>query len=351
MSLQSKQADVWPEWAFSEENWRWAQGILNSRMIWWDNGPHLVPMLDMINCRQGPAGFERRVHSTQRRGSKAVTLAPWPIAEGDQVFENYGQPNPTYFLYHGFTMEPNVHDCARLPWATAQMSPATRRRERVEISAGHRRKAADLRLWRDDFCINVDKGLDDFMAVARVMSATIPDATNLKTAQAVMRPVARRWELRALRQAAAAIQVHLDDYLPIPKELLSAVDEAYRRGPASSGGSLRLNAERHNLETDGNTDNQDAMRWLDALTRGRAAWAASSPMQTLPFRRRMAAIFREQQREILMRCLQELRKRRANNKPPSGADKTKAKKDSSESRSEDPRPALSAQDVASDGDL
>jgi hypothetical protein len=27
------------------------------------------------------------------------------------LFENYGQPNHIYYLYHGFTLEDNTHDC------------------------------------------------------------------------------------------------------------------------------------------------------------------------------------------------------------------------------------------------
>jgi hypothetical protein len=30
---------------------------------------------------------------------------------GHQVFENYGQPNHIYFLYHGFSIQGNSHDC------------------------------------------------------------------------------------------------------------------------------------------------------------------------------------------------------------------------------------------------
>jgi len=33
------------------------------------------------------------------------------FAYGDQVVENYGQPNYIYFLYHGFVLENNTHDC------------------------------------------------------------------------------------------------------------------------------------------------------------------------------------------------------------------------------------------------
>jgi len=33
------------------------------------------------------------------------------VHKGDQIFENYGQPNYIYFLYHGFILTENAHDC------------------------------------------------------------------------------------------------------------------------------------------------------------------------------------------------------------------------------------------------
>lgn len=95
----------------SFENYRWATAILDSRSIWWNGRRHLVPLLDTINCKQGPSGA--KVHSTKldSRGKFAETRAAWAFKAGEQVFENYGQPNHIYFLYHGFVLEENSHDC------------------------------------------------------------------------------------------------------------------------------------------------------------------------------------------------------------------------------------------------
>jgi hypothetical protein len=30
------------------------------------------------------------------------------------VFENYGQPNYIYFMYHGFVLENNTHNCVQI---------------------------------------------------------------------------------------------------------------------------------------------------------------------------------------------------------------------------------------------
>jgi hypothetical protein len=93
------------------ENYRWATAILDSRSIWWSGKRHLVPMLDFINCIEGPEGS--RVHSTtlDDTGRYALTKSPWSFNQGEQVFENYGQPNHIYFTYHGFILPINKHDC------------------------------------------------------------------------------------------------------------------------------------------------------------------------------------------------------------------------------------------------
>ncbi|CAN0022489.1 unnamed protein product, partial [Heterosigma akashiwo] len=96
------------------ELFRWAQHILDTRSIWWGGERHLVPLLDMINCREGPD--PEAIHRTDldTSGRFADTLAPWDFEEGEEVFENYGQPNHIYFVYHGFALEENAHDCVFL---------------------------------------------------------------------------------------------------------------------------------------------------------------------------------------------------------------------------------------------
>jgi histone-lysine N-methyltransferase SETD3 len=97
------------------ENYLWGTAILDSRSIWWNGKRHLVPMLDFVNCAEGPD--PTKVHSTKLDDSErnAVTAASWAFAEGEQVFENYGQPNSIYFSYHGFSLPwgQNSHDCVQ----------------------------------------------------------------------------------------------------------------------------------------------------------------------------------------------------------------------------------------------
>lgn len=100
-----------------------------------------MPLLDLVNCRQGPEGAP--VHATREvedspkgpghRGRRwAETLSPAGVLAGEQVFEDYGQPNHVYFMYHGFSLGTggegegqggNRHDCARVDVDARRLGP------------------------------------------------------------------------------------------------------------------------------------------------------------------------------------------------------------------------------------
>ena len=102
--------DFFPSEVYTFENYLWAHTILDSRSIWWGGERHLVPMLDFVNCKAGTN--TTRVHSTrENEKGEAITLADRSFRNGSEIFEDYGQPNHIYFLYHGFTLFPNHHDC------------------------------------------------------------------------------------------------------------------------------------------------------------------------------------------------------------------------------------------------
>lgn len=164
------EANVFPLHTFTFDNYVWAQGILNTRMIWWDGVPHLVPMLDMINCRQGTN--PHRVHSTKRGVSgRADTLAPWTFEAGDQIFENYGQPNPTYFLYHGFTMDPNIHDCVQISTLASG-----------RIGAAQKAAASRFQLTRQEYCITDEFAKwRELLSLARIFVMSDAEVKKLKT--------------------------------------------------------------------------------------------------------------------------------------------------------------------------
>ena len=44
----------------------------------------------------------------------AETRSSWSFRRGEQVLENYGQPNSIYFKYHGFWVPKNTHNCVAI---------------------------------------------------------------------------------------------------------------------------------------------------------------------------------------------------------------------------------------------
>lgn len=107
------------EIALSWFAFRWAAQTLDSRAIWWNGQRHLVPMLDLVNAADASemprtATVHKTSASLHRAEPTAVTPAAWKFESGDQLLEDYGQPNHVLFLYHGFALEPNDHDCVRI---------------------------------------------------------------------------------------------------------------------------------------------------------------------------------------------------------------------------------------------
>jgi hypothetical protein len=68
--------------------------------------------------------------------------------KGDQLFENYGQPNHIYFQYHGFSLGPedggNSHDCVHFTLNITQAEGLVidwdRAKPVIEVSSTHYRK-------------------------------------------------------------------------------------------------------------------------------------------------------------------------------------------------------------------
>eukprot|EP01029_Cantina_marsupialis_P016869 TRINITY_DN378267_c0_g1_i1.p1 TRINITY_DN378267_c0_g1~~TRINITY_DN378267_c0_g1_i1.p1 ORF type:complete len:841 (+),score=238.25 TRINITY_DN378267_c0_g1_i1:47-2569(+) len=109
--ILSEVPDIFPKEIVTWENFAWANAILDSRSIWWNGKRHLVPLLDLVNCSQAPQGGN--IHSTvlNAKETHAMTKAGWDFISGEQLFEDYGQPNHIYFIYHGFSLEENNSDC------------------------------------------------------------------------------------------------------------------------------------------------------------------------------------------------------------------------------------------------
>jgi len=96
----------------SFDDFVWASLILFTRCIWWEGSCHLVPVLDMVNCSAGTDDNQYKVHQTRfdQKSGTAVTRARGNFNKGEQVFENYGQPNVIYAFKHGFVLDNNPQD-------------------------------------------------------------------------------------------------------------------------------------------------------------------------------------------------------------------------------------------------
>jgi hypothetical protein len=95
----------------------WTIAILDSRSIWWNGKRHLVPLLDLVNADGIGIAHETRLEDSDTRiiaEKAAVTRASRHVKKGEQVFENYAQPNYLLFTYHGFILDDNPNDCALL---------------------------------------------------------------------------------------------------------------------------------------------------------------------------------------------------------------------------------------------
>ena len=139
------------ELLFDKNIFLWACAIIDSRSIWWDKGRHLTPLLDLVN-----ADSVGRPHETlPESGSESVivTKATRSLEVGEQLFENYAQPNYLLFSYHGFILENNPNDCAVM-----------------QISLDPRAKNSELiRSTSPTFCIKNDwESLDSLAGVLRM---------------------------------------------------------------------------------------------------------------------------------------------------------------------------------------
>jgi hypothetical protein len=75
----------------------------------------LVPLLDLVNADNNGVAHQTRLVDNDDDDSRDVTAATAStrhVVKGDQVFENYGQPNYLLFTYHGFILDENTNDCA-----------------------------------------------------------------------------------------------------------------------------------------------------------------------------------------------------------------------------------------------
>ena len=187
-----------PPAAFSRESYRWATAILDSRAIWWGGKRHLVPLLDLINCIEGPD--PNRVHATtltsfdensssfskkEKRGGEnarsksresefAETKADRDYTPGVQVWENYGQPNWVYFAFHGFSLLSNTHDCVRMDFFAPE-------RIRDALAVIFTKTPSEAEILKENANIaakNGPGGGDYFVTLRDILAFMSPDVTH-----------------------------------------------------------------------------------------------------------------------------------------------------------------------------
>lgn len=84
-------------------------------------------------------------------GKHAETKATLTFKKGDQIYENYGQPNYIYFMYHGFILDQNPHDCVLFNnlWIN-QGDEATKDMDQTHM----RLSAAGFNSYNPSFCVS-----------------------------------------------------------------------------------------------------------------------------------------------------------------------------------------------------
>lgn len=168
-------ANFFPAGVFTEENYVWATAILDSRSIWWGGQRHIVPMLDFVNCneRTSPGGPLGRIHATtwgaipgEKDNSQAfaLTKSAWNLKKGEQLFENYGQPNHIYYTYHGFVLPNSEYDCVHFEISIndeEQKAINFAKAAKLIQSLHLRRRKEDPRVPSVQFCLKEDSGVLD----------------------------------------------------------------------------------------------------------------------------------------------------------------------------------------------
>lgn len=112
-----------PASAYSFAQYEWATFTLNSRTIWATNSDGkraLIPLLDNVNCKEGPDRSKVHTSTRDRQLDAVITRAAWNFNRGEQVFENYASDNHVNMFYHGFVLQENSHDCVNLVITSSQ---------------------------------------------------------------------------------------------------------------------------------------------------------------------------------------------------------------------------------------
>ncbi|KAG3152176.1 hypothetical protein PC128_g22835 [Phytophthora cactorum] len=148
----------------TERRFHWANAILDSRSIWWNGQRHLVPLLDMVNCQELNAEHKPHQTNVDSSGRHAVTKSSWDFQAGQEIVENYAQPNYIYLLYHGFVLDSNSHDCAHFH---LEIPTVARQRDFSVLL-----RNLEIHSWTPDVCVSPtdNQALMRFSKIALLVS-------------------------------------------------------------------------------------------------------------------------------------------------------------------------------------
>lgn len=166
--------------------YRWAVHILDSRCIWWQGTRNLVPALDLVNAANSdelPAYAP--VHRTVLTDSHlAVTRAATIFHRDDQVLEDYGQPNHVLFLYHGFVLSANKHDCVRLDITIPIADPFERANLQRRLYIASFQSPVFVACVRPDMSRGAINRIYEFLAIKQGIDPPYKGAPSLQLLQA-----------------------------------------------------------------------------------------------------------------------------------------------------------------------
>jgi hypothetical protein len=121
----------------------------------------------------------------------AITYAPWEFAKGEQVFENYGQPNHIYFMYHGFSLAGTASDepnggLNKLLSRTSLAAPNSDMSAIVDHGIGNTHDCLQIKLEisQDEFV-----ALDTSKIMPLVQKYDIRDPRTMNTCLSVFEPI------------------------------------------------------------------------------------------------------------------------------------------------------------------
>lgn len=206
-----------------KDNFFWAYSIIDSRSIWWSGKRHLAPLLDLVNCMEqlNGAGLPTTVHKTfVDESNYAITKAARAFKKGEQIFENYGQPNHIYFMYHGFTLgENNTHDCAH--WGELRITPNDKGAQNL-MEAKSRLSKSGFSSLNPSFCIKDGSSLDRVAQFLRVKYGLDKNDDEMGLSSDVLPYVKQHLSDRIRRYKET--KRTLDASLKLPKQVTYMVD-------------------------------------------------------------------------------------------------------------------------------